>query len=160
MPSVVLTRVGNTRDGDPIGVNPENEVPMPANDEEDADETVVLKWRIGSTQPDEEQTFVMGMTCDIFQARFQKDNILYPGLVVKLVDMQHLPLRNKCLSTQAIARQCLADEVYNFNFAKRLQGTTLPRFAGLFRHGSLYCLVFEDAGRLITLPELQTKQVQ
>ena len=44
-------------------------------------------------------------------------------------------------------------EINIFNELQPLQGRIVPRLAGVFGNGMLYCAVYEDAGRPLTLKE-------
>jgi len=77
-------------------------------------------------------------TYEVCMRRGPKDVWTF-GLIVKIVDLATCG----CLSD---ATRMLFD-VYNaFDVAASLQGTVLPRMAGLFGNGTVFCFVFEDAG--------------
>jgi len=87
---------------------------------------------------------------DSYRASLRNPNgDLTPGLVVKIVD---LPM-NAAIEEGI---EHLEWELANFEFAAGLEGKALPRFAGLFGRGTLFCFVFEDAGRTLTQTELIT----
>jgi len=77
------------------------------------------------------------------------------GLVVKVVDLaffalveQYKPIRS------GVARHlCREYDAYN-NILADLQGSVVPYFGGMFARGSLYCTIYEDAGRLLSLNEV------
>ena len=58
-----------------------------------------------------------------------------------LVDLSHFTV-----SEQLDVKEWLVQEVFLYSRLSSVQGRYVPRFGGLFNHGSLYCLVFEDAG--------------
>jgi hypothetical protein len=65
-----------------------------------------------------------------------------PGLIAQFVEV---------FSARGRSVQLLLETYHmHMNELAPLQGRCIPRFGGLFRHGPLYCLVFEDGGREIT----------
>jgi len=91
------------------------------------------------------------MAADVFHASVKEgDGQLTPGLVLKFVD------KNSSLGS---VEDFVLEAEYH-NTAKDAQGSALPHFAGLFRSGSLYCLVFEDAGRDLTEEEYNSEAVR
>jgi hypothetical protein len=97
-------------------------------------------------------------THDIYEASLRDgDGEDRPGLIVKLVDLLQLPVRGYPNQTTAISELC--NTAVAFGLLQPLQGTIVPRFAGLFAHGTIYCTVFEDAGRPLTDAEKMDKRV-
>lgn len=80
-------------------------------------------------------------------------DILTPGLVLKVIDSESPSGSAKLIRDFAREAECYA-------FAKPLQGTVLPRFAGLFSSASVHCLVFEDAGRRLRSAEYKMESVK
>jgi hypothetical protein len=78
-----------------------------------------------------------------------------PVLVAKLVDLSHFPKVDATHVAGIIAR-----DFESWTSLKDVQGGPVPRFAGLFTHGTLCRQVFEDAGRAISYEEKQQKSVR
>jgi hypothetical protein len=81
------------------------------------------------------------------------------GLVLKLIDLLQFPAEGRGNIQSTAARE--TSNVFQwFNLLEPLQGTIVPHSAGLFAHGTLYCMVFEDAGRELTHAEKMDEHVQ
>jgi hypothetical protein len=78
------------------------------------------------------------------------------GLVALVVDLLHYSPGERTLVVPEI---CHTFHIYDKELVP-LQGRCVPRFAGLFGHGSLYCAVFEDAGDRITYEEREQKEIR
>jgi len=105
------------------------------------DVELVLTKRIG---------FAKSGRVDVYYASLQGND----GLVVRIQDLAFYPPRPRKVFAE---RLCTEFDAYNTLDA--LQGTVVPRMAGMFAHGLLYCMVFEDAGRPLTTREQYTKSV-
>lgn len=73
------------------------------------------------------------------------------GLVAKVVDLSTYPVKGA--PSRSGVEEDVAEQVEIFNYLESLQGEVIPRFGGLFSSGKLYCLVYEDAGKLLTREE-------
>jgi len=90
---------------------------------------------------------------DSYRASLRSPNgDLTPGLVVKLLDIPMIGRIND-------GKAWLDCDVTLYESAPEMQGKSLPRFAGLFGRGTLFCLVFDDAGRELTTEEGITESV-
>jgi len=75
------------------------------------------------------------------------------GLIVKMIDLvQRIGPKSRCA---AWVNHIGAP----YEVAAHLQGTALPRFAGVFGRGTTFCLIFEDAGPVLTDEELDEPSV-
>jgi hypothetical protein len=54
----------------------------------------------------------------------------------------------------------IASNVLNFKVLEPLQGVHVPRFAGVFAHGTVYCMVFEDVGRALSWAEQDDPKIE
>lgn len=89
---------------------------------------------------------------DLYYASVISDGKEHSGLVVKIVDISFFApgCPDGSYSVRQYGEQVVCDEFYAFNRLESLQGSAVPRFAGLFSRGTVFCLVFEDAGRHVT----------
>lgn len=114
-----------------------------------ADAELVLTERIGWTK------FV-----DIYYASLRSPSgDLQPGLVVKVVDLSMFPPVSTRETKRYFPEKSLAHEFPTMQKLSGLQGNVVPRYAGLFGRGTVYCTVWEDAGRLLTPTERRTRSV-
>jgi hypothetical protein len=74
------------------------------------------------------------------------------------VDLLDLPVVGEI--NQAKAAKYLCTTFQASGMLEPVEGTIVPRFGGLFARGSLYCAVFEDAGRELTDDEVMDPKVQ
>jgi len=93
------------------------------------------------------------IAADVCYASVKEGDKLTPGLVLKFMD------KGTRLGSDFFVEEFVLEAEYH-SMAKDVQGYALPHFAGLFRSGSLYCLVFEDAGRDLTEEEYRSKDVK
>jgi hypothetical protein len=101
--------------------------------------------------------------CDMYEASLRTaDGEEHSGLIVKLVDLLEFPTVRgpKAQPSRAMASEDFAGMFHCFRLLQPIQGTIVPRYAGLFARGTLYCAVFEDAGRYITNAEKMDPKVQ
>jgi len=74
-----------------------------------------------------------------------------PHLAVRIVDLSFFsPLVSP---TREWVENIVAVECYQFGLLEAVQGTAVPRLAGVFGNETLYCAIFEDAGRHLTWAE-------
>lgn len=107
-----------------------------------------------------EYTNRTGPTCDVFRGMLDATPALKtPGLILKMTDLECLPESGRWPNRRKALEE-LADEVRCFNAGASVQGKALPRLGGLFCSGTLYCLVFEDAGRLLTWKETGSRAIK
>jgi hypothetical protein len=105
--------------------------------------TLVLTERIGSL-----------VRADVYYASIHSGTTETPGLVAKVIDINMFaPTYVDFETTQAMAMKFVSDNVLASTELEALQGTVVPRFAGLFARGSVYCMVFEDAGKSLTIKD-------
>jgi len=55
--------------------------------------------------------------------------------------------------------EVIANEFHFFNVLAPIQGTVVPRLAGLFGKGLLYCAIYEDGGRRLTWEEKEDSEI-
>lgn len=145
MPSTILSCLKDV----PVDRLPEGPTEV---DIDKASVTLVLEDSLGINGP-----------CDIYEASLRtSDGEEHEGLIVKLVDLQELLTvpGPKCDDTRSEASEDFAGRFHCFRRLETIQGTIVPHYAGLFARGSLYCAVFDDAGRSITNAEKMDTKVQ
>lgn len=116
----------------------EDRLPLGPTDVALTDETVslVLTERIGKMS-----------YSDVYYVSVRKNGKDTPGLVAKLLDLSFFaPTYENYERTKGMAMKFVADNFLCYKVLEPLQGIHVPCFAGLFAHGTLYCMVFEDAG--------------
>lgn len=94
---------------------------------------------------------------DVYYGRLEGSQT---NIVVKLSDMDNVPVRAVKGRTQRSAKSDIAEEYHRYAEALAAQGKSLPRYAGLFQRGSLYCAVFQDAGRSLEPEEMEDEAVK
>jgi len=132
-PSIVLTRRGAKR--------------------QEPGAEIVITESIATTGYPKREFSTDHIAADVYYASVKQGDTLTPGLVLKFID------KDSRLVSAAFVDDFVL-EAEHHNTAKDVQGSALPHFAGLFRSGSLYCLVFEDAGRDLTDEEYASKAVR
>jgi len=131
VPSLILTKVRTL---------PHLELPPPApvitEDDTFSGQTIVLTKHAG------------GSYYDHHYASLLSDGQEIKGLVVLMRDLSHsVPVQ------QEFVKRDLVDKMFFYERLASVQGRFVPRFGGLFNHGTLYCMVFEDAGRRLSYRE-------
>jgi len=107
------------------------------------DLTIVLTERVGEKRNNR---------VDIYRASLQGSE----GLVVRIMDLTFYPPARRNWFAHAFA-----DDFHAYNTVLApLQGTVVPRFGGMFARGLLYCMIHEDAGRLLTNQEKWDRPVR
>jgi len=92
------------------------------------------------------------LAADVFSASIKdaESQELIPGLIVKALDA------HSRFVTSELVREFELEGEYHVQ-AEKAQGTSLPRYIGMFTSDSLYFLLFEDAGRWLTDEECESK---
>ena len=127
-PSVVMTRVPTL---------PHLQLPPPgpilaADDSFDGPTLVLTK-------------FIGGGQFDYHAASLRQDGHDDARLVLLMLDLSHFPE-----SKHRRVKESIVQQVFFYTRLEPAQGRFVPRFAGLFNHGTLYALVFDDAGRRLS----------
>lgn len=99
---------------------------------------------------------------DIYYAKVDDETV-----VVKMVDLSHFPRVVEARDTRRSRRwdrdgvaKLYYEEYYAFDkVLSEVQGAAVPRLGGMFANGSLYCTLYEDAGRPITVKESRSEAV-
>jgi len=80
-----------------------------------------------------------------------------PGLVAKIID---LSLFSPNVSpTRAHVERLFAKQYHICTVLEPIQGSVVPYLGGLFGNGTLYCAIYEDAGRRLSWDERSDQEI-
>jgi len=80
-----------------------------------------------------------------------------PHLAVKIVDLSFFS--PSVPPTREWVEDIVALEYHHFQVLEPIQGGAVPHLAGLFGNGTLYCAIYEDAGRQLTWAERHNTEI-